>query len=242
MNIKEIKGMILAAGLGTRMRPLTDAMPKSLLPVAGRALIDWTLDWFAKAGVGDVVVNSFYKADMLEAHLAARVGAPKIRTLREEVLLETGGGIKNALPYMGTPFFSANSDAICIDGKIPALHRLLQAWDDEAMDALLLVYPLAEAVGHNGKGDFFVDGGRVRRRGQADFAPFVYTGVQLLHPRIFKNSPEGAFSMNVLYDRDRTEDGTLHRVHTLVHDGKWLDVGDPEGLKLAEQRLSAANI
>ena len=238
MNIKEIKGMILAAGLGTRMRPLTDHMPKPLLPVAGRALIDWTLDWYAKSGVNEVVVNSFYKAELLEEHLAARTGVPKIKAVREEVLLETGGGIKNALPYLGMPFFSANSDAICIDGEIPALQRMLQAWDDEAMDALLLVHPLAEAVGHKGKGDFFVDGDRLRRRGKATSAPFVYTGVQLLHPRLFKGSPVGAFSMNVLYDRGTAEDGTLHRIRALVHAGEWFDVGDLEGLKQAERRLA----
>ena len=243
MNNKNMKAMLLAAGLGTRMRPLTDHLPKPLLPVSGRSLIDRALDWFANADVNEVVVNSFYKAELLEAHLATRQvsapDAPQIQVLREEVLLETGGGIKNALPLFGTdPFFSANSDTICIDGNTPALHRMLAAWDDATMDALLLVHPVEKAVGYEGKGDFFVDNGTIRRRQDNPSAPYVFTGVQLLHPRLFACSPDGVFSMNILYNRGMKADGTLPRVRALVHDGDWLHVGDPAGLKLAEDWLS----
>jgi MurNAc alpha-1-phosphate uridylyltransferase len=234
----EMKGMLLAAGLGTRMRPLTDQMPKPLLEVAGHSLIDRALDWFSASGVNEVVANSHYKAELLEAHLVVR-HVPHIQVMREEVLLETGGGIKNALPLLGSaPFFAANSDTICIDGKVPALHRLLAAWDDKTMDALLLLHPIERAVGYEGMGDFFIgEGGTLRRRGSETMAPFVFTGVQLLHPRMFVGAPSGAFSMNVLYDRGTLPDGTLFRTHALVHDGNWLHVGDPEGLSLAEHWL-----
>lgn len=231
--------MVLGAGLGKRMRPLTEHMPKPLVPVAGIPLIDRVLDWLQAAGITRTVVNGHYMADMLEAHLALR-HTPAISFSREALLLETGGGIRNALPLLGdAPFFSANSDTLCVDGPRPALHRLAQAWDDSRMDALLLLHPIGQAVGYEGKGDFFADGkGNLRRRGDAAQAPFVFTGVQLLHPRLFAQAPQGAFSMNLLYDRDRPADGTLYRVAGLVHDGSWLHVGDPEGLAKAERWLA----
>lgn len=235
----DMKAMLLAAGLGTRMRPLTDRLPKPLLEVAGRSLIDRALDWFSVSGVNEVVVNSHYKAELLEAHLAAR-HVPHIQVVREDILLETGGGIKNALSLLGSaPFFSANSDTICIDGNTPALHRLLAAWDEKNMDALLLVHPVEKAIGYEGMGDFFVGAeGMLRRRGGELAAPFVFTGVQLLHPRFFTGSPEGAFSMNVLYDRGISSDGILARTRALIHDGNWLHVGDPQGLARAEHWLA----
>lgn len=234
------RAMILAAGRGLRMAPLTDTMPKPLVPVRGKPLIDYSLDWLAASGVADVVVNSSYLADMLEAHLAARA-APRVRISREAERLETGGGIKKALPLLGdAPFFSLNSDAICIDGPRPALHRLWQAWDGALMDALLLLHPVEQAVGFEGAGDFFADSaGVLKRRGDAPHAPYVFTGVQLVHPRLFADSPDGAFSLNVLYNRDMASDGTLHRIAGLVHDGAWLHVGDTAGLRQAEQRLQA---
>ncbi len=232
------KAMILAAGLGTRMRPLTDHMPKPLVQVNGVSLIDRVLDWALSAGISEVVVNSFYKAQMLETHLAQRV-SPHIFISREDPLLETGGGIKKALSLLGDdPFFSANSDTLCIDGATSALRRLAQAWDDSRMDALLLLHPREKAIGYEGKGDFFVaDDGTLRRRGDASAAPYVFTGVQLLHPRFFDSAPEGAFSMNVLYNHKIAPDGTLHRVGGLVHDGNWLHVGDVQGLAQAEDWL-----
>ena len=226
------KAMVMAAGLGKRMRPLTDTIPKPLVPVDGVTLIDRALDWLAASGVDAVVVNSHYKADMLEAYLAKR-SKPVIRFSREQELLETGGGICHALHMLGEqPFFVINSDVICLDGPMPALERLLAHWKEERMDALLLLHPVEKAVGYAGAGDFFMaaDGGLVRRGGKAA-APYVFTGIQLVHPRLFAGAPQGAFSLNLLYDRD------LARVGALVHDGDWLHVGDPQGLAEAETFL-----
>ena len=248
MNNKKLHAMILAAGMGSRMRPITDTIPKPLVTVAGRTLIDHTLDWCSASSVNQVTINSFYKAELLEAHIEARQllhpGKPEITVVREQELLETGGGIKNALPYLGSePFLSANSDSICIDAGVPAIERLLAAWDDRHMDALLLVHPVIDAIGYDGKGDFFVaDGGVIRRRHNAPSAPFVFTGVQLLHPRLFEGAPQGAFSLNVLYNRGMTEDGVLPRVRALIHDGQWLHVGDPQELAQAEDWFSQDHV
>lgn len=221
--------MVLAAGLGKRMRPLTDGIPKPLVPVAGVALIDRALDWLAVSGVKEVVVNTHYKAQMLESHLAARQRSPRIRLSHEETLLETGGGIKKALPLLGDIFFSLNSDALCIDGSAPALHRLLAQWDEHAMDALLLLVPLESASGYDGAGDFFIEtNGLLKRRGDQPRAPLVFTGIQLMHRRLFDGAPEGPFSLNLLYDCN------LPRIRALVHDGSWLHIGDPAGLEKAE--------
>lgn len=233
------KAMVLAAGLGLRMRPLTDNLPKPLVPVAGITLIDRALDWLAASGIQDAVVNSHYKADMLKAHLMPR-RSPVVRMSYEEIVLETGGGIKQALPLLGnSAFFSVNGDVICLDGAKPALHRLASAWDDKEMDALLLVHPVDRAVGYHGDGDFFVENGIIRRRLQHARAPFVFTGIQLIHPRAFDNTPEGPFSLNVIYNRAMKEDGSLSRVRALVHDGDWLHIGDPKGLAEAEAFLIA---
>ena len=243
MENSKIKAMILAAGLGKRMMPLTENLPKPMISVSGRSLIDRALDWVAAAGIDEVVVNSFYKAELLDTHLRQRQesvpNSPFIHKIREDILLETGGGIKNALPLLGDRIFlSANSDTICIDGRTPAIHRLMSAWDDQNMDALLLVHPVERAVGYAGAGDFFINhDGIIRRRREGEIAPYVFTGVQLIHPRLFKQSPEGVFSMNVLYNKDVKEDGSLSRIRAIVHDGDWLHVGDPEGLKLAEDWL-----
>lgn len=233
-----MRAMVLAAGLGLRMRPLTENMPKALVPVAGKPLIDWTLDWLSASDVNEAVVNSHYKAELLEAHLAKRK-TPKITISREDIILETGGGIKKALPLLGSaPFFSVNSDTICIDGATPALKRLQQKWDEQNMDALLLVHPVEKAIGFECPGDFFVSNeGVIRRRQEEKEAPFVFTGVQIIHPRLFAGAPGGAFSLNVLYNRNMHKDGTLSRIHALVHDGNWLHVGDPAGLKEAQSWL-----
>lgn len=236
------KAMVLAAGLGTRMKPLTDHMPKPLITVAGTALIDYALNWLGASGIDDVVVNSFYKYEMLEAHLSHRK-RPAIHISREEPLLETGGGIKKALHLLGaTPFLSLNSDTICLDGPSPALARMAAAWDDESMDALLLLHPVADAIGYKGKGDFFMSAdGRLRRRAQDETAPFVFTGVQLVHPRLFVPSPEGAFSMNMLYNREMASNGTLARVRGLTHDGHWLHIGTPQERDAAEAWFASRN-
>ena len=230
--------MVMAAGLGTRMRPLTESLPKPLIAVNGITLIDRALDWLGASGVTTAVVNSFYKAGLLEAHLASR-SQPAIVISREPALLDTGGGLLNALPRLGNaPFFSINSDVICLDGSRPALHRLAEQWNPRTMDGLLLVHKVEHAVGYAGAGDFFTDQeNRLRRRGPHAAAPFVFTGVQLLHPRLFTAAPAGAFSLNLLYDRGKQADGTLPRLHALVHDGAWLHVGDPHGLALAGEYL-----
>lgn len=223
-----MKAMLLCAGLGMRMRPLTEHTPKPLIEVFGRTLLDRSLDWFWAAGVDSVIVNIHYKAEMIAAHLQGRKH-PAITLSHEPVLLETGGGIAKALPLLGdAPFFSANSDALCIDGKTPALQRLANAWDDATMDALLLVAAKSQAIGIESAGDFFIDAeGGVRRRGDAQEAPYIFTGIQLLHPRLFHNAPSGPFSMNLLYDR------SMMRVKAIVHDGLWLHVGDAKGLAQA---------
>jgi len=232
------KAMVLAAGLGKRMRPLTEHLPKPLVKVAGVTLIDRTLDWLAASGVEEAVVNSHYLAPLLEAHLAKRK-TPKIHVSYEAIVLETGGGVKQALPLLGDkPFFVVNSDTICIDGKIPALHWLMQAWDD-TVDALLLVHKTADAIGFAGPGDFFMEkDGSLRRRLEAPSAPFVFTGVQMLHPRLFRHAPDGVFSLNVLYNHDMRKDGTLTRVRGLLHDGDWLHVGTPQELQQVESWLA----
>lgn len=237
MTSTPTRAMVMAAGLGTRMRPLTNDKPKSMIEVGGKTLIDHTLDWLAASGVADAVVNTHYKAEMLEKHLAAR-RTPHITVSREDVLLETGGGITKALPLLGTaPFFSMNSDVICLDGKTLALARLTKAWDEAGIDALLLLHPVKQAVGYEGKGDFFLGEDGSLKRAQGAAAPYVFTGVQLLHPRLFKGAPEGPFSLNLLYNRGMQSDGTLNRVRGIAHDGSWLHIGDPQGLAQAEAWL-----
>ncbi|MFO0389760.1 MAG: nucleotidyltransferase family protein [Alphaproteobacteria bacterium] len=228
--------MVMAAGLGLRMRPMSD-LPKPLVPVAGKPLIDYTLDWLAAAGIQDAVVNTHYQADTLEAHLAKR-NTPKIHISHEPILLETGGGIKKALPLLGDGlFFSTNSDVICIDGKQPALHHVQEAQAVMNVDAVLLLHPVEKAIGYQGKGDFFLDNdGIITRRGESLTAPYVFTGVQILHAKLFEDVPEGAFSLNVLYNRLMQKDGKPH-IRGIVHEGNWLHVGDPEGVRLATSFL-----
>lgn len=230
--------MVMAAGLGKRMRPLTDAIPKPMVAVAGVPLIDRTLDWLAASGIREAVVNTHYKAPMLEAHLQPR-RHPRIHISREEVLLETGGGVRKAMPLLGSqPFFVCNSDVVCLDGATPALDRMRARWDDAAMDVLLLLHPVEKAVGYDGAGDFFIEGnGALRRRGAEPRAPYVFTGVQLLHPRLFRHAPAAEiFSLNVLYDAALAM--TPPRIGALVHDGDWLHVGDLAGLAAAEKHLA----
>lgn len=231
------KAMVLAAGLGLRLRPLTDARPKPLIAVAGRTMLDRALDHLAAHGVEHAVVNSHYLAGQIEAHLAKR-RVPRIRISYEQTLLETGGGIANALSQLGpAPFFAVNADIVWSDGASPALAGLAGRWDDAAMDALLLVHPRERAVGYDGKGDFRLrpSGALVRRAG-GESAPFVFTGVQLLHPRLFAGAPTGAFSMNILYDRALA----AGRLFGLAHDGGWYHVGTPEALRTVEMALAEA--
>lgn len=216
------------------MRPLTDHMPKPMIEVAGRSMIDRALDRLVEAGVEHIVVNTAYKAEMLEQHLSKRLPPPVFS--REETALETGGGIRNALPlFKHEPFFAVNGDIIWLDGNTPALQRLAQSWEDE-LDALLLLHPVETAVGYSGAGDFFLSASEgLSRRGEKESAPYVYAGVQLLHPRLFSGAPEGVFSLNILYNRAMAS--APQRIKAIVHEGEWLHVGDIAGKKQAEEIL-----
>ena len=231
------RAMVLAAGRGERMRPLTDQRPKPLIEVRGRAMLDRLLDRLAAAGVAEVVVNLHHLGEMIAAHLESR-DRPKILLSREpDQLLDTGGGVTKALPLLGkAPFFAANGDVVWLDGRTPAFERLASAWNDKTMDALLLLHPTVHAYGygHSGTGDFFMDpDGLLRRRGEREVAPFIFAGIQVLHPRLFKEVPEGPFSLNLLYDR-AAEAGRLWGIR---HDGEWFHVGTPEALKDVEDAL-----
>lgn len=220
--------MVMAAGFGTRMKALTADRPKPLLEVKGRALIDRALDHCVAAGVPRAVVNLHYLGDMIRAHLAGRT-APEIVFSPEDPVLETGGGVVRALPLLGVgPFYTLNPDAL-FTGPAP-LPALAAAWDPARMDALLLLVPRDAAVAHKGAGDFFRDGGRLTRRGAAAEAPFVYTGAQIIAPEAFAGAPDGAFSLNLIWDRLLA----AGRLHGVVHRGGWVDVGTPEGLAAAE--------
>lgn len=233
--------MVMAAGLGLRMRALSD-LPKPLIMVGGVSLLDRTLDWLSDSGIGKAVVNTHYHADLVQQHLAKRT-KPKVVLSHEEELLETGGGIVKALPLLGTePFFSTNSDVICLDGPEPTLKRMSDTWDSKTMNALLLLQPVERSVGYEGAGDFFLGkGGKLTRRGNKERAPYVFTGIQLLHPRLFNDLPAGRFSLNVLYDRLLSQ-SEGPGIFGLVHNGAWLHVGNPQGVTQAEQYLQQDNI
>jgi MurNAc alpha-1-phosphate uridylyltransferase len=231
--------MVLAAGLGKRMRPLTATRPKPLVEVAGKALLDHVLDRLRSAGIGKVVVNAHYLADALEAHLARKATDLDVRISDERaLLLETGGGVAKALPLIDEDhFLIANSDNLWIDGPVDAIDLLASSWDDAAMDALLLLVPLARANCHSGMGDFHMDGvGRIARRRPSRVAPFVFTGVQIVSKRLFHDLPEGAFSFNLLWDRAIAEG----RAFGLVHQGLWFDVGTPPAIARTEMLLGLA--
>ncbi len=225
------KAMVLAAGLGTRMRPVTDTLPKPLIEVDGRALIDHALDRLEAAGITDAVVNTHHLADQVEAHLKDRT-SPAIKLSPEKKLLETGGGIANALALLGNgPFITVNADTFGLNGPLAALGRLANTWDDAKMDGLLLLHSTVEAYGYTGRGDFRVGGdGLLERRQEAEVSPWLFTGIQILHPRLFKGAPKGAFSLNRLYDQAIEAE----RLYGAVHDGEWFHVGTPEGLEEAE--------
>lgn len=227
--------MILAAGLGKRMRPLTASQPKPLVRVAGKALIDHALDRLAEAGVARAVVNVHYLADALEAHVLARK-APQVSVSDErELLLETGGGMVRALPHLPDPFFALNADNIWLDGPKNAFHDLSRRWDAETMDALLLVVPHARAMNFQGPGDFHMDPlGRLSRRRDGRIAPFIFTGIQLVSHRLLRDAPRGPFSTNILWDR-AIEEG---RLYGLSFTGLWFEVGTPQMIRPTEEALT----
>lgn len=229
------KAMILAAGLGTRMRPITDKLPKPLVQVDGTALIDHLIAPLADAGVTEIVVNVHHLADLMERHLSARATPRIIISDERDALLDSGGGVKKALTHFGgEPFFILNADSFWIDGPHANLDRMLDAWDPATMDMLLLVAPTSAATGYDGRGDFFMNAdGVLARRGEKLVAPFVYAGVIITTPAMFQDTPDGPFSLNLLFDRALAKD----RLRGLRLDGQWLHVGTPDAIPLAEEQL-----
>jgi len=231
--------MVLAAGLGTRMRPLTDTLPKPLVKVAGKALIDHVLDRLADANVAKAVVNVHHMADQIEAHLKGRT-RPQIAISNErDLLLDTGGGVVKALPLLGAaPFFHMNSDTLWIEGVTPNLPRLAAQFTDD-MDILLLLASTTASIGYEGRGDFVMaPDGRLSRRAEREVAPFVYAGAAMMRPSLFVDAPQGKFSLNRMFDR-AMEAG---RLCGLRLEGTWMHVGTVEAIKAAEAAISESVI
>lgn len=228
--------MIMSAGLGKRMRPLTATRPKPLVEVKGKALLDHVLDRLRGAGVSKIVVNVHYLADSLEAHLRTNAEGFEVAISDErELLLETGGGLVKAAPLIDCdPFLALNSDNLWIDGPADTVKLLASQWQGDKMDALLLLVPQARAMGHKGMGDFHMDrAGQIRRRERSHVAPFVFTGIQMLSKRLLRDAPEGPFSTNILWDRAIDEG----RAYGAVHQGLWFDVGTPQSIPMTEAAL-----
>lgn len=238
-EVRPRQGMVLAAGLGTRMRPLTNDTAKPLLRLGGRALIDHALDRLAAAGVERVVVNTHWQIPRVTEHLHARQGAPRTTVRPEPVLLDTGGAVSAALTerlLAPSPFYVVNGDAFWLDGPVPALDRLAAAFNPAACDALLLVHRSVQVHAETGPGDFDLDKwGAVRRRGEREVVPYIYAGVQLASPKLLADAPAGAFSMNLLWDRSIARG----RLHAVVHDGLWFHLSTPADLADAEAMLQA---
>jgi MurNAc alpha-1-phosphate uridylyltransferase len=228
--------MILAAGFGTRMRPLTNDRPKPLVEVRGRALINHVLDRLVAVGVESVIVNVHHHAAMLRSHLAGRRDVDIQISDETDAILGTGGGVFKVLPlFEGEPFFVHNADSIWVEGYGHALQRMVERWNPESMDALLLAASLVTAIGYDGPGDFMMDAdGRLSRVPERRLSPFAYPGVQIVHPRLFDGSKAGAFSVNPLWDR-AIEQGRLFGIRL---DGVWMHVGTPEALAQSEEFLS----
>ena len=231
--------IVLAAGLGTRMRPHNGHVPKPLVTVRGKPLIDYGLDRLAAAGVERAVVNVHHLADALERHLAARHRPRIVISDERGELLGTGGGIAKALPQLGdAPFFLINSDTFWLDGVKPNFARLADAYDADTMDALLLLAPTTDSIGYAGRGDFaMLPDGRLRRRGEQEVVPFVYAGAALLSPELFVDMPAGAFALTLLFDRA----GAKGRLFGLRLEGVWMHVGTPEAIAAAEAALTAGS-
>lgn len=226
--------MVFAAGFGTRMGHLTENMPKPMVPVLGRPMIDHTLDILSEANIGSVVVNTHYFADQLEAHLAPRLSVTCVR--EKPQVLETGGGLKNALPMIGAdPVLTLNCDALWL-GKNP-VKQLLNVWNPAEMDGLLLLIKYANAYGHSGTGDFFLGAdNRLQKKSGQSNAPYVYSGVQIIKTDLLGAIEKNRFSISLLWEKMLAS----NRLGGIVYEGEWVDVGHPEGIKIAEQK--AANV
>jgi len=229
--------MLLAAGLGTRMRPLTEHTAKPLLTLGGRTLLDHALDRLAEAGVEKVVVNVHWHAEAVAAHLAARRQPPRTVLRHEDALLDTGGGVRAAADLLGAdPFYVVNGDSFWLEGPTPALRRLAVAWDLGRADAVLLVMRTCQIRAETGAGDFFLDPfGMVRRRAEREIAPHVFAGIQLIAPALLAQAPQGPFSMNLAWDRAIA----AGRLRAVVHDGWWFHLSTPTDLAEAEALLYA---
>jgi MurNAc alpha-1-phosphate uridylyltransferase len=231
------QAMVFAAGLGTRMRPLTDDRPKPLVEIFGKPLIDHILDRLAAAGVEETVVNVHYMADMLEAHLAKRVHPRIVVSDERAYLLDTGGGLKKAWEdgLIGdAPILYANSDTVWVDGMGDAVRRLAAAWRPDAMDALMLLAPMTACTGYAGRGDFQMDReGRLSRRTEGTVAPFVWMGVQIIDPKLLEDTPPAPFSTNLLWNKAIA----AGRLYGIRHDGLWMHVGSPDGIAEAQRAV-----
>lgn len=236
MTFQPRTAMILAAGLATRMRPLTNETAKPLLQLGGRSLLDYALDHLAAVGVRDVVVNAFWQADGIVEHLRQREPPPNTVVVREPKLLDTGGGVRNARQRLGgEPFFVINGDAFWLNGPAPALTRLARAFSDD-VDVVLLVHRTFQVHADTGPGDFAVNQlGVPRRRREREVVPYIFAGASLMRPELLDAMPEGAFSLNRVWDR-AIERG---RIRAVVHDGIWFHLSTPADLREAEQVLEA---
>ena len=229
--------MVLAAGLGKRMRPITDTLPKPLVKVAGRALLDWGLDSLARAGVEKAVVNVHYLPDQIVAHVAGRDRPRIVISDERDALLDSAGGIVRALPQLGAaPFYVVNADTFWIDSGRPSLERLALAWDDARMDILLMLADGESATGHSGGMDFVLEPGGILRRAAGDPAGLIYAGAAILHPRIFAGASAAPHSLNLYFDRAIA----AGRLHGVKMRGRWITVGTPDALPQAEAAVACA--
>lgn len=227
--------MVLAAGLGTRLRPVTETLPKPLIEINGRTLLDRAIDRLALAGIESIVVNVHYKAAMIAAQLARR-DHPRIEISHEAELLDTGGGVAAALPLLDEAFFVVNSDVFWLDGSEAALARLAAAFDPESTDAVLLLQRTSTAVGYEGCGDYLLDEkGKPCRRAEREAVPFLFAGLQVLHRRAFSGISDRVFSLVQLFDQAER----AGRLRAIVHDGEWFHIGTPQGLAATRERLSS---
>lgn len=228
--------LVLAAGLGTRMRPLTDVVPKPMVRLAGKPLIDHVLDRIGTAGVNTAIVNVHYRAEVLTSHLTDRRSPKIIISDERDALLDTGGGVVRALGKLGPePFLIHNSDSVWIEGVGTTLPRMFETWNPERMDSLMLLASAATSLGYDGRGDFNMTAdGRLSRRETGRESPFVFAGVSIAHPRMFEGAPQGAFSLNRLWDR-AIDEGRLYGIRL---DGRWMHVGTPQSLAEAEALIA----
>ncbi len=235
--MKKIKSaMLLAAGFGERLRPITDTTPKPLVKVMGRTLIDRAIDRLHEGGIERFVVNTHYLSEKIYDHLSQRKDV-EILFSEERKILETGGGIANVLTkFNNDAFIACNGDTLWLNGSQDAIKRMMCIWNDSKMDALMMLHSTVSAYGYEGYGDFNIDpNGLLSRRPESEISPYLFTGIQILHPRLFETAPKGPFSLNLLYDSAiRSE-----RLYGLVHDGEWFHVGTPDALSTTEDYLKS---